>query len=304
MNRRNFLLSLLLLALWALPVLAQGPDCPRVVAFADVHYGRGGPHGAAARVAAVDEVNTWPDVSLVAVLGDIVDRTGSPEEYALAAEFVARIKKPKAPVAGNHEFMYADAPAGAKSTWAEPAVRREKLGRFQSVFGVEGLAYTRELGGYLLVFLSPDEADGRHLTELSPARLSWLRETLRANAAKPTLIFFHAPLKGTLESYSPKVNTAQRIAQPEAAIRAILLANPQVKAWVSGHTHTRPGNESFVSPVNLYEGGVVNIHTPDMTGNTIWSNSLYLCPDRIVARTWNHSAHSFEDGLDRVIPIR
>jgi len=297
--RPRFLLPILALLL-ALAAPLAAADCPRVAVLADIHFKEGDQK----KLRAVDDVNAWNDVALVAVLGDIVEKRGTPEEYARAREFVGRIARPKALVAGNHEYMYADEEVDGKIHWGAPELRREKLERFRRELGAPELYYTRQVGGYLLVFLSPDATEGKTLTEMSPQQLDWLAATLRAHPKTPTLVFFHAPLMGTLANYAPKINNKDRVAQPVEAIRRILADNPQVMAWVSGHTHTKPDNPSFLSEVNRTPEGVVNVHTPAFKGGAPWSNSLFLCPGAVTVKTWNHAEGRWEPGLERVIPVR
>jgi hypothetical protein len=95
-------------------------------------------------------------------------------------------------------------------------------------------------------------------------------------------------LYGTLREYNSNANTPNFIAQPHEKIREILVQNPQVLLWVSGHTHTSPKEESFASPINIYERRVTNIHNTDMNRETIWTNSLLLFPDKIVVKTYQH----------------
>lgn len=324
MLRRSFLRFLLgaLVAGCARPVRwtgSAGPQggCHRIVVLSDAHYARGTTPEAQAqalrKLRAVQDINAWDDVELVALPGDIVSKHGTQQEYDEAREFVSAIRKPKALTAGNHEYVYADpadpakpgGPGGANGEFkhASPELQREKLDRFRKTFRQPDLWYPREIGGYLLVFLSADVTGGRYLTEISNAQLDWLAATLAANRAKPTLIFFHAPLKGTLETYSPKINGPQRVAQPVDRIEAILADNPQVALWVSGHTHTPATNPSYASPVNLHDGHVWDIHNADLGRETIWTNSIYLCPGMIVVKTWDHKAGGWLDGLERVIAV-
>nr|WP_279343416.1 metallophosphoesterase [Fundidesulfovibrio terrae] len=282
--------------------------CHRIVVLSDAHYARGTtPEAraqAARKLAVVQDVNAWDDVELVALPGDIVAKHGTQQEYDEALEFVSAIRKPVAVTAGNHEYVYADPGGpGGEFKHASPEVQREKLDRFRKTLRQPDLWYTRELGGYLLVFLSADVTGGSFLTEISNTQLDWLQTTLASNFAKPTLIFFHAPLKGTLVTYSPKINGDQRVAQPVARIGEILAANPQVVLWVSGHTHTPATNLSYASPVNLYDGHVWGIHNADLGRETIWSNSIYLCPGKIVVKTWDHKAGGWIDGLERAIDV-
>lgn len=294
------------------PVHAADKDYYRIVVLGDPHYPSKIEDPSSElrqrfiqqKLALTDDVDAWTDVDLVAVVGDIVAKTGSAEDYRQAGEFLGRIKKPVAVVAGNHEFMYEDM-AGANGRYpkAAPAVRKEKLERFQKTFGLESLYYTKMVGNYLLVFLSPDVTDGNLLTEVSTRQLAWLRGQLATHSKLPTIVFFHAPLANTLLSYNEEVNTKNFIAQPEEEIRTILKENPQVLVWVSGHTHTPATNLSFHNPVNLYEGHVLNIHCPDLDRGQVWTNSLFLYPDKIRIRTFSHNRHEWAAGLDRVVQV-
>ena len=81
----------------------------------------------------------------------------------------------------------------------------------------------------------------------------------------------------------------------------LITANPQVFLWVSGHTHTPPTEESYASPINIYAGQVTNIHNTDMKRETIWTNSLFLYPDKVVVRTFNHQEKAWHPELERTI---
>nr|NJM01920.1 lipase family protein [Desulfobacula sp.] len=114
-------------------------------------------------------------------------------------------------------------------------------------------------------------------------------------------MIFHGPLNGTLKNYRRWINTPGFIAQPHEEIHELLKQNPQVFLWVSGHTHTPPSEESFASPVNVYDGRITNIHNKDMNRGDIWTNSLYLYEDRVVVQTWDHQVHGPLPGLERTI---
>ncbi|WP_300164009.1 metallophosphoesterase [Solidesulfovibrio sp.] len=290
---------------------APAPSCRRLVVLADAHYAppEPGPDGRPAapdqKLAAVRDVNSWPDAELVTVVGDIVHRYGSPQEYETARQFVGAIRKPLALVAGNHEYMYEDAPGpDGRLRRASPELRRRKLARYREAFGQKALYYAKDMGKYLLVFCAPDATAGRLLTEMSPGQLSWLEKTLAADRARPTILFYHAPLVGTLDHYNANADTPDFVAQPVDRIRNILAGNPQVLLWVSGHTHTPPTNPSFNAPRNWYLDRVLDVHTPDMNRPTVWSNNLYLCDDRIVVRTWDHSTGSWLTRDDRTVFLR
>lgn len=253
---------------------------------------------------AVDDINSWQDVNLVVFTGDMIARVGSPKAYAEASEFTNRVAKPKAFIAGNHEYFYsAKLTKKNKVTRATPQERIKEFERFKHYFATPELYYTKNVDNYLLVFLSPDNSEAKDPTEMSEQELAWFKQTLESNRDKPTIAFFHGPLVGTLKTYTPKVNGPRYIAQPAAQLDGIIRANPQLKLWVSGHTHTAPTNPSFKNKVNWYEGQVLNVHNPAWEGKQIWTNSLFLYPHKIVIKTYDHKEHKFLDSFTRTVKV-
>jgi 3',5'-cyclic-AMP phosphodiesterase len=171
------------------------------------------------------------------------------------------------------------------------------------VFGLPEVYYSKRMGDHLLIFLSPDHLKSENLTELSDRELAWLRSELEQNQKTPTIIFFHGPLKDTLRNYTKYINTPVRIAMPSDILHDILMKNPQVFLWVSGHTHTPPTEESFAAPVNVYEKRITNIHNTDMNRATIWTNSLYLYSDKVVVKTYNHKKGVWLREFERTITV-
>lgn len=283
----------------------------RLVVLSDIHYPSktrlaGAPYMAkmAAKEEALADINRWHDVDLAVFTGDMVQREGSQSEYATVRSFLRRLRKHKAFVAGNHELLYTVG-AGGRLTTGGLADRILHFKRYTRFFGP--LYYTRKVGGYLLVFLSPDAvADNNAAVELSQQQLAWLSQTLTENKTYPTIIFCHAPLSGTaLPAKNGEARPASRNAvQPAAAIDQILKQQPQVKLWVSGHTHTRPGDADFMDAVNYYDGRILNVYNADWDdGHDIFTNSIYLFADKIVIRTYSHGKHCFLPWFDRVVAL-
>ncbi len=79
------------------------------------------------------------------------------------------------------------------------------------------------------------------------------------------------------------------------------MQNSQVFLWVSGHTHTSPKEESFAAPINSYANRVTNIHNTDMNRETIWTNSLFLYPDKVVVKTYQHKSGIWLPDFERTI---
>lgn len=258
----------------------------------------------AAKKKVIEDINNWQDVREIAVLGDVVGDTGTDKEYAYAKDFFSKLHKPISFIAGNHDYIYQDNPSSSgRYVKGDAKSRLLKLDKFKKTFGLSRLFYEKKVAGYLLVFLSVDSLDSPYLTQMSPEELSWLKDTLKKNSTVPTIIFFHAPLEGTLSNYNKNANKPSFIAQPAAEIAKIIENNKQILLWVSGHTHTPATNPSFASNINFYKGRLLNLHNSDMERTTIWTNSLFLYPNKIVIRTFNHKTETWMKELERTIPI-
>lgn len=256
----------------------------------------------AAKIKVRDDINGWQDVDLVAIVGDLCAETGSVEEYAAVQKYFRHFQAAIAPVTGNHDFGYADRRnMDGKLVRGTAEVKRDKLERFKQVFGLHQLSYTKKLGPYLLIFLSAEMTNSQFLLQYSPQQLEWLKSQLAQNAEKPTLIFTHPPLRDTLTSYNRNANTPHFYSQPHEDLRKLLQESPQVLLWVSGHTHTPPTNENFHSDINQFSQQGWNIHNTDMDRETIWTRSLYLYPNRIVIKTFNHKTEKWLDELEKSI---
>ena len=276
---------------------------------------------------AIETLNAWPDLDMVVILGDICEDHGSVEEYAFAKQFLAKLNKPIYPVAGNHEYIYYDfnpfntkekAPKGKHVVAASGTLRREKLKRFKDTFSLKEVYYTKKIEPYLLVFLSIDHLYVSYRTAISDNQVDWLRSELGKNRSTPTIIFFHGSLKGTFtgENLFDR-DPVNYMVQPYQEIHKVIVENPQVFLWVSGHAHIAATNANFNHPDNIYERQVTNIHNSDMNGNSylsekdrkstkhesIWTNSLFLYQDRVVVKTYDHEKAAWMDSLTREIKL-
>ena len=273
---------------------------------------------------AIQTVNSWNDVDMVAVTGDIVATGGSLEQFTAAKNFFGKLNKPLRVVGGNHDYIYPDSyprnPAtGHTLKEASPEARKKKLELFKKTWGLKEIYYSERLGNYLLVFLTPDDPVSNNYSQMTDRQLGWLSAELERNKNVPTIVFFHAPLTGTYKSQRiEKATTPDSYnAEPAGKVREILLRNKQVFLWVAGHLHIAPPSKSFSSEVNLYEKQVWVIHNADMNGSsifseeamkstshdTIWTNSLFLYPDRVTVRTYDHKQALWLKNLERTIRI-
>ena len=272
---------------------------------------------------ALETINSWTDVDMVVVTGDVVAKGGTAQEFAFAKQFLAGVSKPLRVIGGNHDYIYPDSYPANPATGhtlkeASPEARKNKLELFKATWGLPELFYSERMAGYLLVFLTPDDLVSNNYTQMSDRQLAWLDAELGRNKGVPTIIFFHGPLEGTYATQRIlKATTPDSYnAEPARKIREILLKNSQAFLWVAGHLHLAPSNESFNAKINLYEQQVWVIHNADMNGDsifsdtdmkkppkhdTIWTNSIFLYPNRVIVKTYDHKLGSWINGLDRTI---
>ena len=138
------------------------------------------------------------------------------------------------------------------------------------------------------------------LSEALHVSVEWLKGEIAAHQQGPIIFFCHAPLMGTLRTYTKKINTPQTTAQPADQLKEILSHCPPGSLWVSGHTHTPPKNDSFADDsVNRFNENLVNIHNPCIDKKHVYTNSLYLYDDKVVVRTYDHRDNEWVTKLDR-----
>lgn len=295
------------------------PDGRHIVVLSDIHLPG---NNLAAKEAACQSILSWPDVDRVAVIGDLLSKGGTAEDLSFARGFLGRFGKRLRVTSGNHDYMYPDSypvnnATGHHLKETSAAGRLEKLERFRQAWGLKALFYDEYLGGYLLIFLSADNLDTNHYTQLSTRQLAWFEKQLDQNPGMPTIVFSHGPLEGTYKSRRILERTTPDSynAEPAKEIRELLLKNRQVFLWVSGHCHIGANNSDFNSDINLYEKQVWVIHNPDMDGSsllsvedkkatrhdTIWTNSLFLFKGYVVVRTYDHKQQMWLKNLERTI---
>ncbi|RPJ38209.1 MAG: hypothetical protein EHM27_11520 [Deltaproteobacteria bacterium] len=308
--------AILLAALLLLPgfgAWGAEKDGTHIVVLSDLHLpGK----NKAMKQQAIATINSWEDVKMVVGLGDLCSDLGTDEEYNHTRKFLAGLNKPFYPVAGNHDYIYDDSKTGAgRRIKAIPSVRKAKLEKFKEAFSLPQVRYAKRVEPYLLLFLSTDDLGSKYLAQISEESLAWLENELGENKGVPTIIFFHAPLRGTLMSENQSAEREDFVAQPETKLRKIIKANPQIFLWVSGHTHIAPTNSKYHHPVNVFEKQVVNIHNCDLNGQSYllegdanttkheeaWTNSLFLHEGKVIVRTYDHRQGGWMEKLNREI---
>lgn len=256
----------------------------------------------AEKEAVLRTINTWPDVALVVALGDICEGLGTEPQYAAARQYFDKLVKPWVAIPGNHDFIYSDIRMlDGKSIKGSADEKQKKLTKFQKTFRLPVLYHTKPAGNYKLIFLATDDTQSDQLTRISQKQLDWLRSELKRDNKKPTIIFFHAPLFGTLSNDNRNANTTDSVAQPRDDLREIIKSNPQIFLWVCGHKHVPATSKDFRSDINLYENQVYTLHNTDMNRATIWTNSLILFPDKVVIKTYNHRLGTWSPELEKTL---
>jgi 3',5'-cyclic AMP phosphodiesterase CpdA len=193
----------------------------------------------------------------VVITGDLTD-VGTPVEYAHLAELLAPLPMPYYLLPGNHD---------------DPAEMRRAFPQHTSL-GREGhVQYAVDVGDALLVALDttePRQSGG----SLSAGRLAWLRDTLRANASRRTIVAMHHPPFRTFNGHMDRIGLAQGAEELED----IVAANPQVERIVCGHLHRS---------IDVAFGGTVAMTSPSPAHQV----DLDLAPD--AASMWSLEPPAF-----------
>ena len=156
-----------------------------------------------------------PQPDLLLVTGDIADNGDDAESYQRFKEALADLPFPFYPAMGNHDS------------------RAAYLECFPEVPTVDGfLQYAIEDLPVRILVLDTLEV-GRHGGGFCEIRAGWLRARLAEAPDRPTLVVLHHPPIATGMSWmteNPGAAWVQRL-------RAIVEANPNIVAMVSGHLH-------------------------------------------------------------------
>ncbi|HWI53444.1 MAG TPA: metallophosphoesterase [Symbiobacteriaceae bacterium] len=244
-----------------------------------------------------------PDLWLVD--GDITDG-GAVSEYSAFKNLWKGTAKPEQLLVttGNHDF------------YDQGATDTEELRRFVQAFGFATAYSNRVAGGIHFVMLATEQwksAPGSgDWAWLSPAQLQWFEKVLAEHRDKFTVVSLHQPLQETV--YWSQGGASNRFTGcgQLAELNGIMKRNPQVKVWLSGHTHMGaeiPGNviaRSGVTYVGL--GSTFYNFTPGGTDHEYGgfkkdlsasqSRMLEVWPDKVLIRARDHVARVWNEKLD------
>jgi len=218
--------------------------------------------------------------------GDLTN--GKARDYRLAMAAFGRCGMPVYYTMGNHEYYgYYEEP----DFTVELAQRR-----FLEMTGMPGLYYELEVEGCAFLFLSteyyaPDINEGGWLSD---AQLEWLKERLSAAGDRPTFVFLHHPVNGTV---ADSVHTCLVSGQ----LLDILDQCRQNVMVFTGHTHCRIDREDQI----VRRGGTVFFGGGCMYEEHPQSRWVDVYADRAVIRVLCHrerqwlAAYDTEVILDR-----
>jgi Icc protein len=245
--------------------------------------------------------------------GDVTDH-GLPGEYEAFRKIMGKYTREGdwLVTTGNHEFY-------DKSASDEVA-----LTRFREAFGLDRPYNSRVVGGIHFVMLADEQWKGAPRNPdwawLTAEQLRWFEGVLREHREKFTVVCLHQPLQDTVLGTSGGNGFAGCGQVKE--LKAILQQNPQVKLWLSGHTHRRleaPGQvvrqggvvfaalgSTFyqVMPSEAAQGG-----RPGRSGSrrdlgASQSRLLEIWEDRVVLKARDHVRQVWLDELEVTIERR
>lgn len=283
----------------------SGPRPVRVLLLSDPHTQEGRHSLTAAKLRdALDEYKALkPD--LLIVNGDVTDR-GYVAEYETFFESVRSSLGAKLPIAittGNHEF------------YDKEASDETELARFLAASGQKTPYSALKVAGVHFVLLATEmwktAPKNPEWSWLTPAQLEWFEQTLAANRDIFTIVLLHQPLQDTV-IWSHGGNDFGGSGQVKE-LKAILAKNPQVKLWLSGHTHQRIEAESNTAQIGetrfLSLGSTAyqiyldaNGQAKDRDWEASQSRLLEIWPDRIELKSRDHQAKQWLDQVALTLP--
>ncbi len=168
--------------------------------------------------------------------GDLVE-TGASVDYEIARASLLREmgEVPFYPGIGNHEYY---SPQGEDGALLEE--------RFQAVWGYP-VRYQWQAGDFVCIMLDhPDPSTLKDAGQvyISQETLTFLDETLAANAARLAIIFLHCPLRDTVlardSAKDSDFASTQNFFSPENSqeVCSILERHRNACLFISGHTHS------------------------------------------------------------------
>jgi hypothetical protein len=166
--------------------------------------------------------------------------------------------------------------------------------------------YTRNLGFAKLIMLGTDTYTGAAPGGTLSATTQTFLDTELGNTSLDCLMFCHAPLDNTVISDLSQTSASSTDplwqTHPSDAIRTILAAHSNARAWVSGHTHSPIGARQLIKTEQL--GGKrflhLNVMSPWYTGvlpadvsDPIITVYLTVLSGRIEIRFRDHGNHAW-----------
>jgi len=258
------------------------------------------------------------DPDLFVLIGDVVHH-GFPEEYAIVKNMLRPVQARKIPLymsMGNHEF------------YNHQLTDNQARALFAMEFGLKEIFTSIVKDNVHVVLLSPEYRAGawrsRDWARLSDAQLKWFDQVLSEHRDKVTLVCLHQPLNDTVEQ-SQYVDWIARTEQTPQLL-SIAMRHPQIKCWVSGHTHAPLAhtNQIVYRHGIWFVGGASSFYT-----NNIWpkrgprtgpylgrlfdnkldfsaneSRFVSVYRDKIVIRARDHTSRQWMDHLNLTIPLK
>lgn len=172
------------------------------------------------------------NTSGIFVGGDLVD-SGAEDEYKHLNEIYASYTGlPRMySIIGNHEFWFGDASADGwqanMNRYYEYTLPEDEIEEYGKPY------YARDIDGVKFIFLNSDSKESEKPTDaqLSDVQVTWLEEEMaKTEAGKPTFVFLHQPLAGTV------VGSTDKGVDKSAQVQAILAKYPQAILFTS-HSH-------------------------------------------------------------------
>lgn len=230
---------------------------------------------------------TFPQALARIQVGDFVNN-GFPAEDTEGFAYMDSLSKSPVDylVIGNHDFL-----------------ERTRL-QAAAAWGLGPGYYEVDFGFVRMLVLSPEQGG-----VLPAEQFAWMDDRLLAADPQPCFIVCHWPMFETVAmgDITKEFTTTESpfYMKGDAEIRAILTARPNAKAWISGHTHTSPGEDTLIVSETLAGRNFhhINCSAPAYVGRTsepfdpLTTLPMTWLDDRIEVRFRNHGGVCYDGNL-------
>lgn len=177
-------------------------------------------------------------------------------------------------------FVSASSPSGCELLIGNHDRQQSSSPTWETVFG-KSRNWHRDVGTTVrIIGVSPDTgADQTKPITLTPSTLTFLDDKA-SETTRDVIVCCHAPLQGTSNDNGANSNSLFFSAQPAADVHQVIVDNPNICAWVSGHTHPSLDATDMIRSMVVESRAIACINIPAVAYSGFTAAQKLLHPER------------------------